>query len=92
MLRLRRPFIIVDEAHNSRTPLSFDTLARFRPSGILELTATPDTANTPSNVLHSVSAAELKAEDMIKLPIQLETIPDWQKCLATAIDCREQLA
>jgi len=28
---------------------------------------------------------------MIKLPIQLETIPDWQKCLATAIDCREQL-
>jgi type III restriction enzyme len=91
VLRLRRPFIIVDEAHNSRTPLSFDTLARFRPSGILELTATPDTATTPSNVLHSVSAAELKAEDMIKLPIQLETIPDWQKCLATAIDCREQL-
>ncbi|MBN8456642.1 MAG: DEAD/DEAH box helicase family protein [Verrucomicrobia bacterium] len=91
VLRLRRPFVIVDEAHNSRTPLSFDTLARFRPSGILELTATPDTTTTPSNVLHSVSAAELKAEDMIKLPIQLETIPDWQKCLATAIDCREQL-
>jgi type III restriction enzyme len=90
-LRLRRPFIIVDEAHNSRTPLSFDTLARFRPSGILELTATPDTATTPSNVLHSVSAAELKAEDMIKLPIQLETIADWQKCLAAAIDRREQL-
>jgi type III restriction enzyme len=91
VLRLRRPFIIVDEAHNSRTPLSFDTLARFRPSGILELTAKPDTATTPSNVLHSVSAAELKAEDMIKLPIQLETIPDWQKCLASAIDRREQL-
>jgi type III restriction enzyme len=91
VLRLRRPFIIVDEAHNSRTPLSFDTLARFRPSGILELTATPDTKTTPSNVLHSVSATELKAEDMIKLPIQLETIADWQKCLATAIDRREQL-
>lgn len=91
VLRLRRPFIIVDEAHNSRTPLSFDTLTRFRPSGILELTATPDTAATPSNVLHSVSAAELKAEDMIKLPIQLETIPNWQKCLAAALDQREQL-
>jgi len=91
VLRLRRPFIIVDEAHNSRTPLSFDTLARFRPSGILELTATPDITTTPSNVLHSVSAAELKAEDMIKLPIQLETIADWQKCLAAAIDRREQL-
>jgi type III restriction enzyme len=57
----------------------------------MELTATPDTERTPSNVLHSVSAAELKAEHMIKLPIRLETEGDWQKCLARAIDCREQL-
>jgi type III restriction enzyme len=92
VLRLRRPFIIVDEAHNSRTELAFDTLAKFRPSGIMELTATPDTEGTPSNVLHSVSAVELKREQMIKLPIQLETEPDEQKCLAMALDQREQLA
>ncbi|GAA5482171.1 DEAD/DEAH box helicase [Haloferula sargassicola] len=91
VLRLRRPFIIVDEAHNSRTELAFDTLAKFRPSGIMELTATPDTETTPSNVLHSVSAVELKREEMIKLPIQLETEPDEQKCLAMALDQREQL-
>lgn len=91
VLRLRRPFLIVDEAHNSRTPLSFSTFAIFRPSGIMELTATPDRDTTPSNVLHSVSAAELKAEEMIKLPIVLETQPDWQQCLADAIDCRNQL-
>lgn len=91
VLRLRRPFIIVDEAHNSRTELSFDTLARFRPSGILELTATPDTVRTPSNVLHSVSAAELKGEEMIKLPIVLETEPNWQQCLADAIARRGEL-
>jgi type III restriction enzyme len=91
LLRLRRPFVVVDEAHNSRTELSFETLARFRPSGIMELTATPDMERTPSNVLHSVSAAELKGEEMIKLPIQLETEPDWQKCLAYALDRREQL-
>lgn len=91
VLRLRRPFLIVDEAHNSRTPLSFSTFAQFRPSGIMELTATPDTEATPSNVLHSVSAAELKTEHMIKLPIRLETEGDWQKCLAYAIDCRSQL-
>lgn len=91
VLRLRRPFVIVDEAHNSRTELSFETLSRFRPSGILELTATPDMERTPSNVLHSVSAAELKGEEMIKLPIQLETEPDWQKCLAYALDRRGQL-
>ena len=91
VLRLRRPFIIVDEAHNSRTELSFDTLARFRPSGIMELTATPDTVRTPSNVLHSVSAAELKGEEMIKLPIVLETEPNWQQCLADAIARRGEL-
>jgi type III restriction enzyme len=91
VLRLRRPFVIVDEAHNSRTELAFDTLARFRPSGIMELTATPDTVKTPSNVLHSVSAAELKAEEMIKLPIVLETEPNWQQCLADAIARRDEL-
>ena len=32
VLRLRRPIVIVDEAHNARTALSFDTLARFRPA------------------------------------------------------------
>jgi type III restriction enzyme len=91
VLRLRRPFLIVDEAHNNRTDLAFSTLAAFNPSGILELTATPDTEKTPSNVLHSVSAVELKAEQMIKLPILLETESDWQKCLAYAADKREQL-
>jgi type III restriction enzyme len=91
VLRLRRPFLVVDEAHNSRTPLSFSTFAAFSPSGILELTATPDMAGTPSNVLHSVSAAELKAEQMIKLPILLEAESDWQRCLAYAADKRGQL-
>lgn len=90
-LRLRRPFVIVDEAHNSRTELSFDTLAKFHPSGIMELTATPDTDKTPSNVLHAVSAVELKREEMIKLPILLETEPNAQRCLALAIDQRNQL-
>jgi len=90
-LRLRRPFVIVDEAHNSRTPLSFDTLAKFKPSGIMELTATPDTQRTPSNVLYSVSAAELKTEEMIKLPIVLQTTPDWRQCLADAIARRDAL-
>ncbi len=91
VLRLRRPFVIVDEAHNSRTELAFDMLARLRPSGVMELTATPDTERTPSNVLHSVSAAELKLEEMIKLPIVLETEPNWQQCLADAIARRSAL-
>lgn len=91
VLRLRRPFVVVDEAHNNRTELAFDMLARFNPSGIMELTATPDMARTPSNVLHSVSASQLKAEQMIKLPVVLETEPDWQQCLADAIARRNSL-
>lgn len=91
VLRLRRPFVVVDEAHNSRTELAFDMLARFRPSGVMELTATPDLERTPSNVLHSVSAAELKAEEMIKLPVVLVTEPNWQQCLADAIGRRDAL-
>lgn len=91
VMRLRRPFVIVDEAHNSRTELAFDMLARFRPSGVMELTATPDLERTPSNVLHSVSAAELKAEEMIKLPVVLESEPNWQQCLADAIGRRDAL-
>src|SRR5690606_31205642 len=37
VLRMRRPMVIVDEAHNARTDLSFDTLARLSPSLIVEL-------------------------------------------------------
>ncbi len=85
LMRIHRPLVIVDEAHNARTELSFDTLARFRPSAIIEFTATPDSSKNPSNVLHSVSAAELKAENMIKLPIRLETRTDWQSLLSDAI-------
>lgn len=92
VLRLRRPLLVVDEAHNARTALTFDTFARFDPSGILELSATPDTTSaTPSNVLHSVGAAELKAAEMIKLPVRLEAEPDWQRCLADAIARRNEL-
>ncbi|MBN2301144.1 MAG: DEAD/DEAH box helicase family protein [Lentisphaerae bacterium] len=91
VLRLRRPIVIVDEAHNSRTPLSFETLSRFNPSCIVEFTATPDRDENPSNVVHTVSAAELKAEAVIKMPIRLETRSDWRELLADAIACRKNL-
>ncbi len=97
LLRLHRPMVIVDEAHNARTALSFDTLARFSPSLILELTATPQTDHNPakdkhaSNILYSVSAAELKAEQMIKMPIKLTTDKDWRKTIGAALDCQAAL-
>jgi type III restriction enzyme len=91
VLHLHRPVLIVDEAHNARTPLSFETLARFNPSCILEFTATPDTHANPSNVLHSVSAAQLKAEAMIKMPIRLKVRNTWRELLTEAIDARNRL-
>jgi type III restriction enzyme len=84
-IALRRPFVIVDEAHNQGTPLAVDTLLRFKPSCILELTATPDRASQPSNVLRSVSAATLQAEDMLKLPLNLAIHPEWRVSLTEAI-------
>jgi len=91
VLYMRRPIIIVDEAHNARTSLSFDTLARFHPSCILEFTATPATQNNPSNVLHSVSAAELKSEAMIKMPIRLRVRSQWKELFSDAIAQRNRL-
>ena len=86
VLRLRHPFVIVDEAHNQGTPLAFDTLARFEPCAILELTATPDRTWQPSNVLFSVSASVLHSEEMIKMPINLVQRPNWMDAIARR-DC-----
>ena len=91
VIRLRRPYVIVDEAHNQGTQLAVDTLKRFNPSCILELTATPDRACQPSNVLRSVSAATLQAEDMLKLPLELAIHPEWRVSLTEAIARLRQL-
>jgi type III restriction enzyme len=92
-LRLRRPVVIVDEAHNARTDLSFATLASVSPACIIEFTATPATKENRSNVLHRVSAAELKAAQMIKLPLRVVTQAIGQKdqLLSDAIALRGDL-
>lgn len=93
MLRLRRPVVIVDEAHNARTDLSFATLGALLPACIIEFTATPATKKQPSNVLHRVSAAELKAADMVKLPLRVITRPVSQReqMLGEALTLRRDL-
>ncbi len=99
-LRLRRPIVIMDEAHNARTLRSFESLARFGPSFVLELTATPEHRHNPqhptdprfaSNVLHAVSALELKKEGMIKMPVDLENRLDWLEVLAATVQRRKEL-
>lgn len=100
VLRSRRPLVIIDEAHNVRTELSFETLSRLSPSAIVEFTATPvrpevhDPAKGifASNILHEVSAAELKAAQMIKLPVILRGRPDPRDTIADAIAWLDHLA
>lgn len=94
VLRLRMPLVIVDEAHNARSDLSYETLRRFNPSGILEFTATPaphTKKKVGSNVLYGVSAAELKAEQMIKMPIRLVNRSNPHEAISSAITKREEL-
>ncbi len=92
LCRVYRPWIIMDEAHNARTSLTFDTLARLAPAGILEMTATPDSKPASgSNVLFSTSATELKLENMIKLPIHLTEHENWRKTVDAAIRERTRL-
>lgn len=93
VLCLRRPVVIVDEAHNARTDLSFSTLGKVSPACIVEFTATPAARGHPSNVLHSIRANELKAEDMIKLPLRVvQRIPDQRdELLAEAVAYRSDL-
>lgn len=83
-LALRQPYVIVDEAHNAKTERSFEALKRLNPALILELTATPLAKRT--NVLFHVSAQQLQAEDMIKLPIALiEHTRGWQAAVLDAV-------
>lgn len=91
LLKLHGPLAIMDEAHNATTPLSYTVYERLGPRAVVELTATPDTAS--SNVLVSVSAFELKAEDMIKFPVVLkEHNGQWQAAVSSAVARRKSLA
>lgn len=96
-MKLRGPIVVMDEAHNARTRISFDSLQRFGPLAVLELTATPQLKHDPdkgeyaSNVLHAVSALQLKQEGMIKLPVELESRKDWLEVLALTVQRRKEL-
>jgi len=94
LLALHNPLVIVDEAHNARTSLTFETLKRLHPAAIIEFTATPNqTSANGSNVIFSVSASELKAEEMIKLPIMLaEETKGWKQSISDAVINRNRLA
>lgn len=89
LMHVHRPLMIVDEAHSAVTGLTREMQSRVNPCAIIEFTATP---RLNSNILHSVTAQELKLEEMIKLPIMLFEHDTWQNAVNGAIASRASLA
>jgi len=88
LLRMHRPLVLVDEAHNNSTSLGLEVFQRINAACVVEFTATPA---SNSNQLHSVSAMELKAEEMIKLPIVLTEHQTWNEAVRDSILARQRL-
>src|SRR3989344_1361645 len=88
VVRMDNPLIVIDEGHKTTTKLSIDFIKELNPSFIIEYTATP---RDSSNILVDIGPAELKTEQMVKIPIVLESANQWQTSLAQGIDKRNGL-
>ncbi len=96
-LRKIQPVVVMDEGQKATSDLAHDTLFGFNPIFVLELTATPkDVAEgrppNPrparyANLLVEVTGRELHAEDMIKMPLNLDPRQgvDWRGTLTAAL-------
>lgn len=82
------PVVIVDESHHTTGELSVEMLKNLNPSFILDLTATP---RANSNIISYVDAAQLKAENMVKLPVIVYNRPSQEEVIADALDLRNKL-
>ena len=88
VIRLSNPLVVIDEGHKTSTQLSIDFLKDLNPSFIVEYTATP---RAGSNILVEVHASELKEQQMVKIPIVLESAAQWQNALTNGIQKRTEL-
>jgi len=88
VVRISNPLVVVDEGHKTKTKLSIDFLSELNPSFIIEYTATP---RGDSNELVDISASELKEEEMVKIPIVLESSSQWINSVDRGIHKRDEL-
>lgn len=91
VLKIARPIIVLDEAHNAYTAQRRLRLCEFNPRFILELSATPEPG--VSNILVDVPGNALKREQMIKLPLNIHNFErtGWQYALSKAKERLEGL-
>ena len=88
VVRSLNPIIIVDESHHASSDLSVKMLNDFNPSFILDLTATPKKG---SNIISFVDAAQLKKEEMVKLPVIVYNRKSQSDVYSDAISIRAKL-
>lgn len=99
-LRRIQPIVVIDEGQKATSQLAFETLYGFNPIFVLELTATPKNVkgkdgapDRVANLLVEVTGHELHREDMIKMPLNLETRQsnDWKATLNAAVEKLQDL-
>ena len=88
VIRLENPLIVIDEGHKTKTELSVIFLKDLNPSFVIEYTATP---RAESNILVDIHSSELKDEEMVKLPLVLESHTQWQTAILQGALRREEL-
>lgn len=88
VIRKNNPLVVIDEGHHTQTALSIRFLADLKPSFIIEFTATP---RDGSNLLVKTGASELKIEEMVKIPIVLESRSQWEQIVSDGLLKREEL-
>ena len=88
VIRMNNPLIVIDEGHKTKTKLSIEFLRDLNPNFVIEYTATP---RPESNILVEVHSAELKEEQMVKLPLVLESHTQWQTAILQGVLKRREL-
>ena len=91
------PVVVLDEAHKaygrqgSESDQFVQSVNRLNPSLVIELSATP--SSTKSNLLVDIAGRDLKAEEMIKLPVEVTSFSnaDWHHTLSRAHAKLEEL-
>ncbi|MCY4557466.1 MAG: DEAD/DEAH box helicase family protein [Chloroflexi bacterium] len=90
VFKMVRPVVILDEAHKAygrqgnESDDFVQSVNRLNPSFVIELSATP--SRRKSNLLVDIAGTDLRAEEMIKLPVRVASFTDaeWQYTLSEA--------
>lgn len=102
LIRLSNPLILIDEYHKFFTKIGIELLASLNPSMVIGYTATPSNISSTksnnfeakNNLLVKITGKDLRAENMIKYPINLDNPPtnySWKQLIKDLKSKREEL-